>query len=75
MHQQQHDNTPPGAEPRLLTTGEVAALYRVDGKTVCRWAREGKLSHYVTPGGHRRFFADEIFALIAERSTLRQVRS
>jgi len=38
---------------RLLTPAEVAAMLRVDPKTVTRWARAGKLSSIRTPGGHR----------------------
>ncbi len=38
----------------LLTTGEVARLFRVDPKTVCRWADQGRLPAIRTPGGQRR---------------------
>lgn len=40
---------------RLLTPAEVAALFRVDPKTVTRWAAAGRLPSLRTPGGHRRF--------------------
>jgi len=50
----------------LLTPGEVAALFRVDPKTVTRWAQQGKLSAVRTLGGHRRFRADEVYALLRE---------
>src|SRR5260370_42324003 len=40
---------------RLLTPGEVAALFRVDPKTVTRWAAAGRIHSIRTPGGHRRF--------------------
>lgn len=39
----------------LLTPGEVAEMFRVDPKTVTRWANEGKLASIRTLGGHRRF--------------------
>ena len=39
----------------LLTPSEVAAMFRVDPKTVTRWAKSGKLSSIRTLGGHRRF--------------------
>ncbi len=39
----------------LLTPAEVAALFRVDPKTVTRWAKAGKISVVRTLGGHRRF--------------------
>ena len=48
-----HDNRP--ETERLMTSAEVAALYRVDPKTVVRWVKEGKLTSVPTPGGHHRF--------------------
>ncbi len=51
----------------LLTPAEVAAMFRVNPKTVTRWARAGKISAIRTLGGHRRFRASEI------RSFLEQV--
>ena len=48
-----------------MTTGEVAALFRVDPKTVTKWARRGKLSCIRTLGGHRRYKTAEIRALLA----------
>ncbi len=50
----------------LLTPGEVARRFRVDVKTVARWAKNGKLGHVTTLGGHRRFYADEIEKLLKE---------
>jgi excisionase family DNA binding protein len=38
-----------------ITTGQVARRLRVSPKTVARWAKEGRLPHLVTLGGHRRF--------------------
>jgi len=52
------------AEPQqadtLLTPAEVAALFRVNPKTVTRWARAGKITAIRTLGGHRRFRETEI---------------
>ena len=48
---------------RLLTPGEVAALFRVDPKTVTRWAAAGRIGSIRTPGGHRRFRESEVRAL------------
>ncbi|HEX8866244.1 MAG TPA: BldC family transcriptional regulator, partial [Lentzea sp.] len=42
------------ASERLLTPGEVANLFRVDPKTVTRWATAGRIGSIRTPGGHRR---------------------
>ena len=47
-------------EEVLLTPAEVAAMFRVDPKTVTRWAKAGKLSSIRTLGGHRRYRADEV---------------
>jgi excisionase family DNA binding protein len=54
---------------RLLTPGEVAALFRVDPKTVTRWASAGRLGSIRTPGGHRRFREVEVHALLARLTT------
>ncbi len=35
-------------------------MFRVNPKTVTRWARAGKISAIRTLGGHRRFRASEI---------------
>lgn len=50
--------------PDLLTPAEVAKLFRVDGKTVTRWAKAGKLTSIRTVGGHRRYLASEVEALL-----------
>jgi excisionase family DNA binding protein len=49
---------------RLLTPGEVASMFRVDPKTVTRWAKAGKLDSIRTLGGHRRFRESEVRALL-----------
>lgn len=49
---------------RLLTSGEVGALFRVDPKTVSRWAVSGRINSIRTPGGHRRYREEEIKALL-----------
>jgi excisionase family DNA binding protein len=48
----------------LLTPSEVAALFRVDPKTVTRWAKAGKLTSIRTLGGHRRYKESEVKALL-----------
>jgi excisionase family DNA binding protein len=50
----------------LLTPSEVAAMFRVNPKTVTRWARSGKISAIRTLGGHRRFRAAEIRRLLEQ---------
>jgi excisionase family DNA binding protein len=53
-----------GGRDRLLTPGEVATLFRVDPKTVTRWASAGRIGSIRTPGGHRRFRESEVRALL-----------
>ena len=54
------ENMQPRDDDALLTPSEVAAMFRVNPKTVTRWARAGKISAIRTLGGHRRFRASEI---------------
>lgn len=56
------------ANDPLLTPAEVAAIFRVDPKTVTRWAAEGRITCVRTLGGHRRFRTSAVKALI-ERSS------
>jgi excisionase family DNA binding protein len=53
-----------GQSDRLLTPGEVAALFRVDPKTVTRWAAQGRIGSIRTPGGHRRYRESEVRAIL-----------
>jgi excisionase family DNA binding protein len=53
----------------LLTPSEVAKLFRVDPKTVTRWAKAGKLSSIRTLGGHRRYRAEEVHRLLEAQRT------
>ena len=55
------DRTPP---ENLLTPAEVATLFRVDPKTVTRWAQAGKVPSIRTLGGHRRYRESDIRALL-----------
>ena len=48
----------------LLTPAEVASLFRVDPKTVTRWAKAGKLTAIRTLGGHRRYRQSEVQSLL-----------
>lgn len=52
------------APEQLLTPAEVAALFRVDPKTVTRWAKAGKLTSIRTLGGHRRYRESEVRAVL-----------
>ncbi|WP_344011045.1 helix-turn-helix domain-containing protein [Nocardiopsis exhalans] len=50
-----------------LRPGEVARLMGVHHRTVIRWADTGKIPHFRTTGGHRRFRRQHVDSLIAER--------
>ncbi len=52
------------ANDPLMTPGEVAAVFRVDPKTVTRWAAAGRIDSIQTPGGHRRFRKSAVDALL-----------
>jgi excisionase family DNA binding protein len=59
----------PGEQEVLLTPAEVAKIFRVDPKTVTRWAKAGKITAVRTLGGHRRYRQSEIQAIIKNQST------
>jgi excisionase family DNA binding protein len=48
----------------LLTPAEVAALFRVDPKTVTRWTKTGTLTSIRTLEGHRRYRETEVRQLL-----------
>ena len=58
--------TQAGGAERLLTPGEVDSLFRVDPKTVTRWASAGRIGSIRTPGGHRRFRESEVRSMLAD---------
>lgn len=58
--------TQTASEKDYLRTEEVARLFRVSDKTISRWARQGKLPHDRTLGGHRRFPAARIRELVRQ---------
>ena len=50
----------PAEDDRIYTSGEVAALYGVDLKTIRRWEDAGLLKGFRTLGGHRRYRAADV---------------
>jgi excisionase family DNA binding protein len=59
----------PAARPsivttRLLRSGEVAALLQVSRRSIAAWASRGLIPFIETPGGHRRFRAADVRALV-----------
>jgi excisionase family DNA binding protein len=55
---------PVAGRENLLTPAEVATLFRVDPKTVTRWAQAGKVPSLRTLGGHRRYRESDIRMLL-----------
>jgi excisionase family DNA binding protein len=55
----------PAKPEELMTPAEVGETFRVDARTVTRWAKAGKLTAVWTAGGHRRYRAAEVRALLA----------
>jgi excisionase family DNA binding protein len=55
-----------------LSLGPASALLGIDPDTLRRWADEGRVPAWTTPGGHRRFDVDSLNRLVeARRSTTR----
>ena len=44
----------------LFTPAEVARMFRVNPKTVTRWAKQKRMTSIMTLGGHRRFYGAEL---------------
>lgn len=62
------DETLEEVEPELYSSSDVARIFRVDVKTVSRWADRGEFERRGvqvkhTIGGHRRFIKEEIHQL------------
>jgi excisionase family DNA binding protein len=53
-------------EGRLLRTREVALLFQVSERAVTDWARKGRIPSVRTPGGHRRYPAEQVRALLQQ---------
>lgn len=49
---------------RVLTPAEVAEMFKVNPKTVTRYAAKGMLPYFTTPGGHHRFYLGDVIAMI-----------
>lgn len=56
-------------DERLMTSGQVAQLFGVKPRAVRRWADARKLTVTRTLGGHRRYSAAEVRALLAGLQT------
>jgi excisionase family DNA binding protein len=49
--------------PEVLTPTEVATYFKVNPKTVARWAKDKRIPSFQTPGGHHRFRREDILAV------------
>jgi len=50
----------------LFNTMDVSKMLQVDKSTVKRWTDEGKLKCFRTPGGHRKFRAEDLYQFMSE---------
>lgn len=50
----------------LFNTMDVSNMLQVDKSTVKRWTDEGKLKCFRTPGGHRKFRAEDLYQFMSE---------
>lgn len=57
---------PAAIDGRLLRTREVALLFQVSERAVNEWARKGRIPSVRTPGGHRRYPARQIRAMLLD---------
>jgi excisionase family DNA binding protein len=58
------DHVPSSVDGRLLRTREVALLFQVSERAVTDWARKGRIPSVRTPGGHRRYPAEQVRSLL-----------
>ncbi len=56
-------------QPERLPLGAASRLLGVDPDTLRRWADEGRVPAFTTPGGHRRFERKALERLMAARRT------
>ena len=56
-----------GSAPTWLSIGPASRLLGVDQDTLRRWADEGRIDAFTTPGGHRRFDRAAVDRLVAGR--------
>ena len=50
----------------LFNTMDVSKMLQVDKSTVKRWTDEGKLKCFRTPGGHRKFRAEDLYQFMSD---------
>ena len=50
--------------PKLMRPAEAAVALDVDPGTLARWARQKKIRFMLTPGGTRRYYAEDVEAIV-----------
>src|SRR5262245_63845479 len=55
----------PAQSPRWVTLRRACEILGVDESTLRRWADNGRLRSYRTPGGHRRFSLPNLEAMVS----------
>ena len=60
----------------MLTIREASRLLSIHSNTLRRWGARGLIREYrIGPGGHRRFKAEDVAALILEQPRYRQAKA
>lgn len=65
MTEQQQPRVWDFSDDMLMTPAEVGKAFKVDARTVTRWADKGKLASIRTPGGVRRYSREQVEAIKA----------
>lgn len=61
--------TASSASQELMSAKDVAALFHVHRTTLYRWAKAGRITTTLTPGGHHRYHRADMEALLATLTT------
>lgn len=67
-----HPSLPAAASDEWLRLGPASRMLGVDPDTLRRWADDGRVRAYATPGGHRRFAQADLARLAATRRASRR---
>ena len=62
-HDSWQDASMPASSDEDLSTATAARILSVHPDTLTRWAENGKVPHWITPGGQRRYRRADIDAI------------